>query len=100
MKLLENYWDAINAICDHVGFGDYNDPFLPIDDCTNYYWALRDGKVGYSEDDFPEDFSCAYVYETPEKNSFFDKSVWEGEKYTMVYAVRFMILFDNSKRRD
>lgn len=105
MKLVEDYEKAKQAIYDHVGFVE-DWVVFPIEDFTGYYWNVLGNRVNYSEnvEDLANDNELGGLcVDEIYKQRFYDKWVYEGEEFTMIFCdpgvdgARWFKLFDNSK---
>ena len=108
MNILENYQKAKQAIYDHVGFVE-DWVIYPIDDCTRYVWKiigtnLFEQKIQYANsvkqlnDKDVGDYYSAEIY----TQRFYEKWVYPGEQYTMVFmdphtdGMKYFAIFDNA----
>lgn len=105
MKLIKKYEAALQAIYDHVGFKE-GWVIYPLDDCTDKYWdVIENEEVHYadSKKEF-EEKDGNYYSDKIYPQRFYNKWVYEGENFTMVFCnrridgMKWFRLFDNSKR--
>ena len=104
MELISNYKNALQAIYDHVGFKE-DWVISPIDDCTDKFWNTDGESVFYAdtEEEFNTEDGNFYADEVC-KQRFYDKWIYEGEKFTMIFCdpqvdgMRWFRIFDNTKR--
>ena len=104
MKIIKDYTKAIQAIYDHVGFVE-DWVICPIDDCTEMFWSVEGQTVKYakSKKEFLNE-DGAYYEDELYTQRFYDKWVYEGKLFTMVFCdpnvdgVKWFRLFDNNKR--
>jgi len=102
--LISNYKNALQAIYDHVGFKE-DWAIYTIADHTDKYWHADDDSVCYadSESDFYYDHD-EHCVEAIYKHRFYDKWVYEGAEFTMIFCdpqvdgMKWFKLFDNKKR--
>jgi len=106
MKLIENYNNALQEIYDHVGFVE-DWVVCPIDDATEYFWNVDVDEQIVRYADSQKEFKSQYgnYYEDVlYTQRFYEKWVYEGEKFTMVFCnpevdgMRYFRIFDNDKR--
>lgn len=103
--IIENYLEALQEIYNHVGFEE-DWVVYPIDDCTKYYWSIDDETVEYADslEEFISEEGNHYTAEIY-KQRFYDKWVYEGKLYTMIFlnpnvdGMKYFSLFDNNKRQ-
>ena len=104
MDLLKNYDKALQDIYEYFGFvPDY--VTLPIKDRTESYWCIDDEKIYYadSRQELVDD-EGNYFESLIFKNDFYDKWIYEGEDFTMIFentqtnGMRYFSIFPNSKR--
>ena len=103
--VLKTYNKAQEDLFNHVGFVE-DWVMCPIEDNTGFFWKLFDDSVVYAEtaeameDEEAGHYYCDEIY----KQRFYDKWVYEGEKYTMIMCdprvdgVQWFRFFDNSKK--
>ena len=106
MEIIKNYNNALQAIYDHVGFVE-DWVVCPIDDQTDMYWCI-DGDfcrfASTEEDVRDEEDEGGYYEDSIYKQRFYDKYVYEGEEFTMVFCdthtdnMKWFRIFDNEKR--
>lgn len=106
MTIIQDYEKAKQTIYDHVGFVE-DWVIYPIDDCTDKYWNVNeeDKEVYYadSENEFINGDGNYYVDELYTQR-FYDKWVYEGEEFTMIFCnpgvdgMKYFRLFDNKKK--
>lgn len=104
MDLINNYNNALKELYNHVGFIE-DWVVCPIDDCTEYFWDVDDDYLYYAKTQEKLEIKDGDYYKDEiYKQSFYDKWVYEGEKYTMVFCdphidgVKWFRFLDNSKR--
>lgn len=106
MELIKNYNEALQAIYDHVGFKE-DWVVAPLDDCTEKFWDVDDDCVCYAETKEKlenKDGSDDYYMDDIYKQRFYQKWVYEGEDFTMIFCdphvdgMKWFRLFDNKKR--
>jgi len=104
MELIDNYNEAIYAIYDHVGFEE-GCMVAPIDNQTDQFWNIGTEIVYHADSE--EEFKTKqgnYYEEEIYKCYFYDKSVYVGEKFTMIICdshvdgMVWFSLFDNAKK--
>jgi hypothetical protein len=104
--LLNNFFLAKEELYNHVGFVE-DWVICPIADCTKYFW-YTDGEMVKYADSKEEYFSKSGNYYLDEvyKQRFYDKWIYEGKKYTMIFTkpgvdgMTYFSFFDNSKKMD
>lgn len=104
MELIENYNNALQEIYDHVGFVE-NWVIAPIDDNTNRYWGVDEDTVYYADsiEEFESEHGNYYEDEIY-KQRFYDKWIYEGEDFTMIFCnpivdgMKWFRIFDNTKK--
>lgn len=89
-SIIEKYKSSLVELFNHVGFiEDY--VLCPIDICMDYYWELvfegdSPSSIIYSED-INKIFSDGEYYQDDiYKQRFYDKHVYRGEEFTMVFC--------------
>ena len=106
MDLITNYQRALNAIYEHVGFQENCWVVCPIDDRTDKFWREDGETVSYAateEDLNSESGTCCE--DTIYKHRFYNKWVYSGERFTMIFCdphvadMKWLRIFDNEKRR-
>lgn len=104
MDVLKSFTEARKALYDHVGFVE-DWVIYPIEDNSDMFWELRKDCVIYSESKMEvinEDGD--YYRDTIYTQRFYDKHVYEGKKYTLVFCdphvdgMKWFRIFDNEKR--
>lgn len=101
MDIIDDFFRAKQAIYDHVGFNE-DFVFYPLDDCREMYWFVDDESVFYAEK--KENLSTDECYqEEIYTQRFYNKWVYRGEKYTMIFChphvdgMKYFRIFDNDK---
>lgn len=112
MNIIENYNKSLQDIYNHVGFKE-DWVVYPIDDATEYYWYTENDYVRYAKTEkelniswkVEENIEIGDYYEDEiYKQRFYDKWVYVGIDYTMIFCdphvdgMRYFRLFDNKKR--
>ena len=103
MNIINNYQKALQDIYDHVGFKE-DWVIAPLDDCTETYWNIIGDSLKYAKS--IEQFNSAGDFYLDEiyKQRFYDKWVYEGKDFTMVFCdphvdgMKWFRIFDNKKR--
>lgn len=100
MNIVDNFFNAKQAIYNHVGFIE-DFVFYPLDDCTGMYWQ-EDGKiVKYVETIEKFNGEGEYYVDEIYTQRFYRKWVYRGEKYTMIFCdshvdgMKYFRIFDN-----
>jgi hypothetical protein len=104
IKLVDNYQKALDAIYEHVGFKE-DWVICPLDDCTEMYWDTWDKIVRYAKsiEEYKSESGDYYQDDIYTQRSY-DKWVYEGEDFTMIFCnpgvdgMKWFRLFDNNKR--
>jgi hypothetical protein len=103
-NLINNYNDALNAIYEHVGFKE-DWVICPIDDCTERYWYTDYENFVRHAVSIDQFFSNGdYYRDDIYRQRFYDKWVYEGEDFTMIFCdphvdnMKWFRVFDNKKR--
>jgi len=108
MKLINDYQKALDAIYEHVGFKE-DWVVYPIDENIERYWQIYgddplNQHIKYAEN-IEQFFSDRDYYQDDiYTQRFYNKWVYEGEDFTMVfcnpgvYGMKWFRLFDNKKR--
>jgi len=103
-KLITDYQKALDAIYDHVGFKE-DWVVCPLDHCMDMFWNVVGERVKFSLS--PEEFfeeTGEYYEDELYTQRFYDKWVYEGKDFTMVFCnpgvdgMKWFRLFDNKKR--
>ena len=105
LELITKYEEALQAIYDHVGFKE-DWVIAPLDNCLEMYWDVRNGSVIFSKtiEGFHDDDSHDHYRDELYTQRFYNKWVYEGNDFTMVFCdphvdgMKWFRLFDNSKR--
>lgn len=102
MDIVNDFFRAKQAIYDHVGFvEDY--VFYPIDDCRERYWAIEEESVKSAETMEKFNSNGGYYLDDIYTQRFYQKWVYRGEKYTMIFChphvdgMKYFSIFDNEK---
>jgi len=88
INLMKNFEDAKQALYDHVGFVE-DWVVYAIDDRTRYFWKIKNTSrdVGYSETiEELKSEEGEYFEDEIYTQRFYDKHVFRGEKYTMIFV--------------
>ena len=99
MDIVDNFFKAKQAIYNHVGFKE-DFVFYPLDDCREMYWTVDDESVFYSENKENLESDECYQDEIYTQR-FYNKWVYRGEKYTMIFChphvdgMKYFRIFDN-----
>jgi hypothetical protein len=106
MNIIDNYNKALQKIYDHVGFKE-SWVIYPIDDCTDMFWSIIGSSVKYVETiDKLNSEKGEYYQDDIYPQRFYDKWIYKGESYTMVFCdshvdgvdgMKYFRIFDNSK---
>jgi len=104
--LMEEFNKAEQALFDHVGFTpDW--VVAPIDDCTENWWDTDGESVVYADPDKKMDLitlSGEHYQDEIYKQRFYDKWVYEGEEFTMIFCnpgvdgMKWFRVFRNDRR--
>lgn len=103
MNLIESYQKALDAIYEHVGFKE-DWVVCPLDDCTESYWILGEDFVRYADTVEILESDGEYYQDDFYKQRFYDKWVYEGADFTMIFCdphvdgMKWFRIFDNTKR--
>jgi len=103
MNLMENYKKVLDAIYEHVGFKE-DWVVYPLDDCTQSYWILGEDFVRYADTIELLESDGDYYQDDIYTQRFYDKHVYEGADFTMVFCdphvdgMKWFRIFDNTKR--
>lgn len=103
MNLIESYEKAKQDLYDHVGFKE-DWVVCPIDDQTHCYWQLNGSSVKFAETMEKLESDGDYYLDDIYTQRFYNKWVYEGEKYTMIFCnpgvdgMKWFRVFDNSKK--
>jgi hypothetical protein len=112
MKLLDEYLDLQQKICDYFGYAE-EWPVFPIDDARKYYWMLVNNDDYVLSSEYPltpkraqcGDFTVEYIY----TRVCLEQYVFRADDYTMIVvdtgadvdtgsnANTLLSIFDNSK---
>lgn len=99
MKKLTEYFALEKEIHSYFGYQE-NWQAFPLEDARDYYWAICDDEVYFSED---KD-NINYYSNSILKSRFLPKAIYEGVEFTMIVVDthtdgnRFLQIFDNSKK--
>lgn len=107
-KLVEDYKKALDAIYDHVGFKE-DWVICPLDDCTEMFWEIDSGgkefcRYAKTIKDIEDIDSGNYYEDDIYTQRFYNKWVYEGKDFTMVFCdshtdgMKWFRIFDNTKR--
>ena len=103
MELLNNYKESLQAIYDHVGFTE-DWVIYPIQDHTEQYWDEDGSEVKYADSIEQFESDGDYYQDDIYTQRFYNKHVYEGDKYTMIFCdphvdgCKWFRVFDNDKR--
>lgn len=103
MNILETYNAAEKALFDHVGFKP-NWVTAPIVDCSEYFWQCNADTVKYGMTQEVMESDGDYYLDDIYKQRFYDKHVYEGSQFTMIFCnphvdgMKWLRIFDNNKR--
>jgi hypothetical protein len=102
---METYNKALHDLYDHVGFKE-DWVVYPIDDCTDKYWYVNESTnevhYGETQEDLKNQIDNYYVDEIY-KQRFYDKWIYSGKKFTMIFCdpgvdgMKWFKIFDNDK---
>lgn len=109
MSHLNQYFDLHSKSCNSVGYAD-NWEMMPLNSCTNYYWAIKDLQVVYSEHRkdildymekgvYKENLFIDNIY-SPQ---FLTRYIYRTVNFTLVYCIsdinksRVLRVFDNTR---
>lgn len=104
MNVLENYNKAKKALFTHVGFTERYAVY-PVDDSTYMFWDMNEENIFFAptKEDLKNQKSLFYI-SLIFKDTRYDKWVYEGPEFTMVFAdnnvggMKWLQVFDNKKR--
>ena len=103
MELISNYKNALQALYDHVGFKE-DWVICQIDDCTEKYWSVDSEQVKYADSEEQYNSDGDHYVDDIYTQRFYDKWVYEGEKFTMIFCdphvdgMKWFRIFDSAKR--
>jgi len=105
LKLIDEYQKALNAVYDHVGFTE-DWVICPLEDSRGYVWYVeKDDEYVKFADTIEQFFSNGDYYQDKiYTQRFYNKWVYEGEDFTMIFCnpgvdgMKYFKLFDNKKR--
>jgi len=103
MDIIKNYNDSLQAIYDHVGFVE-DWVVCPIDINMEMFWSTDGDSVIYAETKEKFESDGDYYQDDVYAQRFYDKHIYEGEKYTMIFCdphvdgMKWFRIFDNSKK--
>lgn len=104
IDVLEEYNNAKEAFYEHVGGFVEDYVVCPIDDCTDNFWDYNNSIVRFAETKDKFFSNGDYIQDDIYTQRFYNKWVYEGEKYTMIFCnpgvdgMKWFRVFDNSKR--
>ncbi len=104
MELIDNYFEALQKIYDHVGFEE-DWVICPINDNTKYIWCHSNTDVRFADtlEELKSGDGNCYSNEIYTQR-FYKKWVYEGEDFTMIFCdtrtdgMKYFSLFDNKKK--
>jgi hypothetical protein len=103
IDLLDVFFNVRQAVYDYFGFVE-DWVVYPIEDYRDYYWQIADGEVLYSKKKDVVHRTGGHYVNTIYTQRFYDKWVYRGEKYTMIFVDthtdgnKFFGIYDNAKQ--